>query len=123
VVLEETFFRLIIKMLPQKAKPEDYKWLEMGFFTRWTETTSLLICFDTPEDFPKKFQAALQTRHGGVSSTLKPYALQAVLMDLLVPLYDQSIWDLSVRIRTIEKVCLLDQFQLWYGTNRYLLPT
>jgi hypothetical protein len=123
VVLEETFFRLIIKMLPQKVKPEDYEWLEMSFFTRWTETTSLLICFDTPEDFPAKFQTALQAHHGGASGNLRPYTLHAVLMDLLIPLYDQSIWDLSMRIRTIEKVCLLDQFQLWHVTNRYLLPT
>jgi hypothetical protein len=84
----------------------------MSFFTKWTETASLFVCFDTPEDFPKKFQAALQARHGGVSGNLRPYAIHAILLDFLVPIYDQSIWDLSKRVRTIEKVCLLDQYQL-----------
>jgi hypothetical protein len=66
------------------------------------------MCFDAPEYFPAKFQTALNARHGGRSSSLEPYALHVVFMDLLIPLYDQSILDLSKRIRTIEKVCLLD---------------
>lgn len=92
-------------MLGQKDGPKDYKWLMMNFFTRWTEDSNVFICFDAPEDFPKHFLAALKARHGGESGVLQPYALHVVLMHLLVPIYDQSIWDMSRRVRTFEEVC------------------
>jgi hypothetical protein len=124
-VLEGTFFRLIVKRLAQGDGPKDYQWLEMSFFTRWTENTSLFICFDTPEDFQTDFLAALQACSGGKSSFLQPYALHVILMHLLVPIYDNSIWDLSARVRTIEKVCSLSipTLACRMSTNRYLLPT
>lgn len=92
-------------MLPQDKAPNDYHWLEMSFFSRWSEEGSLFVCFDTPDSFPADFQAALQARDGGERSFLQPYALHVILLQLLVPIYDTSIWDLSKRIRTIEKVC------------------
>jgi hypothetical protein len=85
-------------------RPNDYQWLEMSFYTRWTENTSVLICFDTPENFPTDFLATLQARHGGGSSFLQPYVLHVILMHLLVPIYDKSIWDLSKRVRKFEEV-------------------
>jgi hypothetical protein len=103
-LLKGTFFRFIIKMLEQDKRPNDYQWLEMSFYTRWTENTSVLICFDTPENFPTDFLATLQARHGGGSSFLQPYVLHVILMHLLVPIYDKSIWDLSKRVRKFEEV-------------------
>ncbi|KAI4722472.1 hypothetical protein E4T48_01305, partial [Aureobasidium sp. EXF-10727] len=100
----ETTFRLIVKRLDPKSGPKEYRWLEMSFFFKWTKSSSLFVCFDAPEEFPQKFEAALQARFGGASKIiLEPYALHVVLMELSVPIYDQSVWDLSKRVRTIEK--------------------
>jgi hypothetical protein len=92
-------------MITQQDGPKDYKWLMMNFFTRWTENSHVFICFDAPEDVPTNFLAALRAHHGSDSGVLQPYALHAILMHILVPMYDKSIWDMSERVRGIEKVC------------------
>ncbi|THY12279.1 hypothetical protein D6D00_10487, partial [Aureobasidium pullulans] len=101
----DTWFRFIIKRLVKQGGPNEYEWVEMSYFSRWTDKTHFLICLDVPDDVPEKFVAALEARSGTQNSNapLQPYALHVILMDLLVPLYDQSVWDLSKRIRTIEK--------------------
>ncbi|KAH0368920.1 hypothetical protein KCU65_g3769, partial [Aureobasidium melanogenum] len=116
----DTMFRFIIKRLkPEikgKVKPQirenvkpqikekNYYWNEMGFFTRWTDKGNLLVCFDTPEDFPQQFVAILQARqHDAGETARKPYALHVILMDFLIPTYDQSIWDMSKKVRDIEE--------------------
>lgn len=103
--LTDTTFRLIVKRLEPQKGPEEYDWLETSFFFRWTDQGSLLVCFDTPEGFPREFEAALKAHRDDAGKTVrKPYALHVILLDALVPIYDQSIWDLSTRIREIEKV-------------------
>ncbi|KAG9554635.1 hypothetical protein KCU71_g8829, partial [Aureobasidium melanogenum] len=77
---------------------------EMASFSRWTDKGNLLICFDTPEDFPQKFEATLQARQGDAGETVrKPYALHIMLMDFVIPIYDRSIWDMSRKVREIEE--------------------
>lgn len=98
-------FRFIVKELPPKNEPEKYKWLEMSFFCTWTENGNLLICFNSSEYFLEQFVATLNARSRHTSETFnKPYSFHIILMDSLVSIYDQSIWDLSKRIRDIEKV-------------------
>ncbi|KAH0278933.1 hypothetical protein KCU91_g2130, partial [Aureobasidium melanogenum] len=108
----DTMFRLIVKKLkpqnkekvePQK-KEKNYYWIEMGFFTRWTDRSNLLICFDTPEEFRQQFVDTLQARQNDAGECAhKPYALHIILMDFLIHLYDQSIWDMSNKVREIEE--------------------
>ncbi|KAH0008715.1 hypothetical protein KCU78_g11097, partial [Aureobasidium melanogenum] len=95
----DTTFRLIVKRLEPQKGPEEYDWLETSFFFRWTDQGSLLVCFDTPEGFPHEFKDTLKARRDDAGETVrKPYALHVILLDALVPIYDQSIWDLSTRI-------------------------
>ncbi|KAG9554580.1 hypothetical protein KCU71_g9460, partial [Aureobasidium melanogenum] len=97
----DTMFRLIVKRLKPDDDPKDYNWVEMSFLSKWTDHSNLLICFDTPNDFPQQFEAALNACLGETSETFqKPYAFHVILLDALVDIYDQSIWDLSTRIQT-----------------------
>ncbi|KAG9525612.1 hypothetical protein KCV07_g991, partial [Aureobasidium melanogenum] len=100
----DTTFRLIVKRLEPQKGPEEYDWLETSFFFRWTDQGSLLVCFDTPEGFSQKFEDTLKALRDDASEIVrKPYALHVMLMDFLLPVYDESIWDLSRRVRNIEK--------------------
>lgn len=120
-VLADTMFRLIVKKLkpqneekieprkkekiePQK-KEKNYYWIEMGYFTRWTDRSNLLVCFNTPEEFRQQFVDTLQARQNDAGECAhKPYALHIILMDFLIHIYDQSIWDMSNKVREIEEV-------------------
>lgn len=98
-------FRLIVKRLKPQDKQKNYDWLETSLFSRWTDKGNLLICFDTPEDFPQRFEATLQAHQGDAGENFhKPYALHVILMDFLIPIYDRSVWDMSRKVREIEEV-------------------
>ncbi|KAG9515019.1 hypothetical protein KCU93_g9588, partial [Aureobasidium melanogenum] len=98
-----TMFRLILKRLKPQDEQKNYDWLETSLVSRWTDKGNLLICFDTPEDFPQKFEATLQAHQGDAGETFhKPYALHVILMDFLIPIYDRSVWDMSRKVREIE---------------------
>lgn len=98
-------FRFIVKRLKPDDDPKDYNWVEMSFFTRWTDKANVLVCFNTPKDFPPQFSDTLNACLGDTSATFQtPYLFHVLLLDALVPIYDQSIWDLSERMRKIEKV-------------------
>lgn len=74
----------------------------MSFASHWCDESNVLICFDAPADLPGKFEAAFPDEHSG--AVLGPYSLHILLMQLIIPTYDQSIWDIAIRVRNIEKV-------------------
>lgn len=108
--IEETWFRLKIKQLSSDdiTSTNKYVWIDTSFFSSWTEEANTLICFDLPESMSSSVQVALkgQSRPKGNDfiAAMSPYTLHTAVIDLVIPLFDKSIWTLSKNIRKIEQV-------------------
>lgn len=81
----------------------DYKWHEIGVFTRWDSPGCCrILCVDAPEALRHSLKASLAQM-----STLElkdPFCMHVPLIDEIVKLYDQSVWQVRNAVREIEKV-------------------
>jgi hypothetical protein len=86
------------------GKGKDYIWYEMGFFTHWDNSGHCrVLCIDTPEKLPSDLQTALK---GSPFKRSDPFAMHIPLLDQIVRLYDDSVWQVRHPVRDIEKVLL-----------------
>lgn len=102
-----TWFRCLVKLIYSQRATNglsiDYKWHEIGVFTRWDSPNCCrILCADAPEAFRLDLKISLEKM-----STLDlrdPFCMHAPLLDEMVKLYDQSLWLLRDAVRAIEKV-------------------
>jgi hypothetical protein len=98
------WFRCLVKIVhPTPQDGAGYTWYEMTFFTRWTPDHYMVVCVDTPDNFPADLKHSLSTRSGELDLS-DPFALHIPLMDQIIMLYDQSVWGIRDLIRRVEKV-------------------
>ncbi|KAH0565181.1 hypothetical protein GP486_001427 [Trichoglossum hirsutum] len=100
-----TWFRCLVKMMLKAdeltASGKNYKWHEMGIFTRWDRVGSCkVLCVDTPREMASGLEEALA---GSTPDLKDPFAMHAPLIDQIVKLYDDSVWAIRHPIREIEK--------------------
>ncbi|KAH8696053.1 hypothetical protein BGW36DRAFT_380134 [Talaromyces proteolyticus] len=98
-----TWFRCLVKMILDEPLPngKDYKWYEMTIVSRWDfNGQRRILCIDTPDDFPRHMQDALQNK---APDSRDPFAMHLPLMDQIVRLNDESVWAIRDPIREIEK--------------------
>lgn len=114
-----TYFRLIVKTLlsaealalaqaqaqAPASKPKDYKWYEMGFMSTSSDTGSVLLCCDVPENSINKLFERLPT---DVEQIKGGFALHIPLLEVLAELFDESVWSMTKKVRGIEQVSLYE---------------
>jgi hypothetical protein len=78
----------------------------MSFFGRWEAGHSMVLCIDTPENFPSQLEQSIAKGDDTIDLS-NPFALYVPLVDQIVDLYDKSVWGIRDLIRTVEKVLFL----------------
>lgn len=87
--------------VPEGSK--DYRWFEMGIFTRWDYPDQCrILCVDIPPDLHSGLKETLP-KHSALDFK-DPFIMQRYLIDRLIAFYDLSVWRLRDSVREIEKV-------------------
>jgi hypothetical protein len=116
-----TWFRCLVKMVSKvkedsheeeaeyvtdKKDEKGYIWFEMGIFTRWDDGAKCkVLCVNTPNDLPKKLEAALGKRPSHLDFR-DPFAMHTDLLDQIIVYYEISIWRVRDPIRMLEEVSM-----------------
>lgn len=96
-----TWFRYIIKKVDPKQAT--YSWSEMSFYTKWTPSSSVVLCFDVPKTSQMRTHQALVSRQQRLDLR-DIYAGHVTILDEILALFDESVWALRDEVRRIEKV-------------------
>jgi hypothetical protein len=88
-------------------KTKDYVWFEMTVLSRWEAPDRCsILCIDAPFDMPARLDRALARRRTPLDFH-DPFAMHAVLWDLIIVYYDISVWRVRDPVRVLEKVSYL----------------
>ena len=100
----------------EKEIEKEYKWYEMGIFTRWDESDDgvkcKVLCVDTPFDLPERLKVALENRPYDLNFE-DPFAMYADLLDQIIVYYEISVWRVRDPVRNLEKVSFSMQRLSW----------
>lgn len=96
-----TWFRYIIKKIDPKQTT--YSWSQMSFHTKWTPTSSVILCFDVPMTSQMRIHQALVSRQQRLDLR-DIYTGHVIVLDEILVLFDESVWALRDEVRRIEKV-------------------
>lgn len=81
----------------------EYRWHEMTFLSLWTPQNSQMLCIATPREFNEHLLHTLAYLLPDIDRA-DPYSLHIPLMEVLLTLYDQSVWSIRDIVRDVEKV-------------------
>lgn len=101
----ETWFRMIVKTIQATPKNVDftqYRWYEMSFISTFSKERNILLCFDTPRSLAWNMLSTL-SEEGDTDIATGPYGLHQVLLEQLMVMYDESVWDIARIMRNNEK--------------------
>jgi hypothetical protein len=114
----ETWFRMIVKSIQATTKNVDftqYAWYEMSFISTCGKDRNMLLCLDTPRSLARNMLDVL-SEEGNKDAATGPYALHQLLLEQLMAVYDESVWDIAKIMRNNEKskgVCMRSR-QVFY---------
>lgn len=121
---EATCLRTLIKdLIPSKEDgiSRDYVWHEMMFCCTWTANTELVtVCFDIPLGHQDLIEShfndpvTLSAWHAQMERmSVQAFGyIHSALVDLALPIYDDSIWRIRDFIRTVELAGLPRSFSM-----------
>jgi hypothetical protein len=101
----ETWFRMIVKSIRAMQKNVDfmqYQWYEMSFISTLSKERNMLVCFDTPRSLAWNILGVLSEEENTDVAT-GPYGLHQLLLEQLMTVYDESVWDIARIMRNNEK--------------------
>ena len=101
----QTWFRMIVKSIKPTPKNIDftqYQWYEMSFVSAFSEDRNLLLCLDTPRSLVYTLLDIVSEEENKDIIT-GPYGFHQVLLEQLMVLYDESVWDIAFIMRNNEK--------------------
>ena len=75
----------------------------MTFLSLWTPQHTRILCIATPREFKEQLQHTLANLSSDMDS-VDPYSLHIPLVEVLLTLYDQSVWSIRDLVRDVEKV-------------------
>jgi hypothetical protein len=108
----ETWFRMIVKSIHAATKTADftqYAWYEMSFISTCSKDRNMLLCLDTPRSLTWNMLNVLSEEENEDAAT-GPYGLHQLLLEQLMVVYDESVWDVARIMRNNEKskgVCII----------------
>ncbi|KAI5202008.1 hypothetical protein E4T42_04888 [Aureobasidium subglaciale] len=101
----ETWFRMIVKSIkppPKNVEFTQYQWYEMSFLSTLSEKRNMLLCLDTPRHLAwNMFEMLLEEENK--DAITGPYGLHQVLLEQLMVMYDEGVWDIARIMRNNEK--------------------
>ena len=101
----ETWFRMIVKTIQATPKNVDftrYRWYEMSFISTFSKERNMLLCFDAPRSLAWNMLNMLSEEDDKAIVT-GPYGLHQLLLEQLMVVYDESVWDIARIMRNNEK--------------------
>jgi hypothetical protein len=101
----ETWFRMIVKSIRAPTKKVDftpYRWHEMSFISTFNKERNMLLCLDTPKYLAWNIINVLSEEENRDIAT-GPYGLHQLLLEQLMVMYDESVWDIARIMRNNEK--------------------
>ncbi|KAI5236816.1 hypothetical protein E4T43_08397 [Aureobasidium subglaciale] len=101
----ETWFRMIVKSIkspPKNVEFTQYQWYEMSFLSTFSEKRNILLCLDTPRHLAWNMSEMLLEEENKDAIT-GPYGLHQVLLEQLMVMYDEGVWDIARIMRNNEK--------------------
>jgi hypothetical protein len=107
----ETWFRMIVKSIQATTKDvkfTQYKWYEMSFISTFSKERNMLLCLDTPRSLEWNMLNVLSEEENR-DIAIGPYGLHQLLLEQLMVMYDESVWDIARIMRNNEKskgVCI-----------------
>jgi hypothetical protein len=107
----DTWFRMIVKSIHATTKNVDftqYAWYEMSFISTCGKDRNMLLCLDTPRSLAWNVLNVL-TEEENKDVATGPYGLHQLLLEQLMVVYDESVWDIARIMRNNEKskgVCI-----------------
>lgn len=109
------WFRLLAKV----AYVNDgmhYKWHEMTFCYRWDYKSIVVLCIGVDASFQNHLYQNLGHMWSEIQGS-QPGSLLVPLIEVLVMIYDQSVWSIRDVIRHAEMVCDICITGRAYETN------
>jgi hypothetical protein len=110
----ETWFRMIVKSIQATTKNVDftqYAWYEMSFISACDKDRNMLLCLDTPRSLAWNMLDVLSEEENKDAAP-GPYGLHQLLLEQLMTVYDESVWDIARIMRNNEKskgVCIISR--------------
>jgi len=101
----ETWFRMIVKSIKATPKNVDftqYQWYEMSFISSFSKERNMLLCLDTPRSLAWNMLNVLSEEENK-DIAAGPYGLHQLLLEQLMVVYDESVWDIARIMRNNEK--------------------
>lgn len=101
----DSWFRMIVKSIKPTHKDVEctnYQWYEMSFISTSGENRNLLLCLDTPRHLLYHILDTLNEEENR-DVAFGPYGLHQALLEQLMILYDESVWDIARIMRNNEK--------------------
>ncbi|CAD0107276.1 unnamed protein product, partial [Aureobasidium uvarum] len=101
----ETWFRMIVKSIKATPKNVDftqYQWYEMSFISTLSDDRNIMLCLDTPGSLAWNMLNVLSDGENKDIAT-GPYGLHQLLLEQLMVMYDESVWDIARIMRNNEK--------------------
>ena len=95
-----TWFRFIVKQID--TMQSSYVWHQMSFHTKWTPSSTVVLCFDLSRPVQTGVQQVLSRRQRLDLTDM--YAMHAIVLDEIVDLFDKSVRALRDKARRVEKV-------------------
>jgi hypothetical protein len=81
-----------------------YVWQEMGFFTSWSPSkTLILLCFNIYPSLKTSLSDFMLNPTNDVR-VADPFTLHIVLVETIVELYDSALWAFRDIVRALEQV-------------------
>jgi hypothetical protein len=98
----DMWFRILVKTLSSQSA-SSYKWHEMTFCFRWDLEHYAILCIGVDPTFQKLLKEVLY-RMWPELPPAEPCAMLVPLMEVIIAMYDQSIWSVRDIVRISEKV-------------------
>ena len=102
----DTWFRFLVKQLnyERNVNSPAHEWHEMAFFTNWSKPDlKAVFFFDAPQDLQCHVQRLLSSSPARLDS-LDHYSMHVLIVEEIVNLFENSVWDLRDLIRRVEMV-------------------
>jgi hypothetical protein len=78
-------------------------WHEMSFFTQWLPGHSMVLCIGVPDKVYTRLASALAESISPLNFA-DPFSMHVPLLDQMIILYDESVWQIRHMIRRREEV-------------------
>jgi hypothetical protein len=105
-----TWFRCLVKEVHHDGTKIAYMWHEMSFFTQWFPGHSIVLCIGAPKQTSTRLASSLAESTSPLNFS-DPFSMHVPILDQMIILYDESVWQIRHMIRRREKVPYIGSYR------------